>query len=179
MLYILTDELLFTFYFYFLHFTLWMLYHCYACVWLIPVLQIAYFCITWGWLLILVSLEVCLGVGALIFRVLRPISRINGWSFPFFQYFEQLTGNAKSSWNASPTGWASLSRAFRYKSLFSYQCIYLSSISCFLLMGVLVYSSKPTGNDVIVIDLGTTNSCVSVMEGKVILFFFLNGNWIN
>jgi molecular chaperone DnaK len=29
------------------------------------------------------------------------------------------------------------------------------------------YSSKAAGSDVIGIDLGTTNSCVAVMEGKV------------
>lgn len=33
--------------------------------------------------------------------------------------------------------------------------------------GCFVGSSKPAGNDVIGIDLGTTNSCVSIMEGKV------------
>lgn len=34
-----------------------------------------------------------------------------------------------------------------------------------------MYSSKPAAADVIGIDLGTTNSCVSVMEGKVWSFF--------
>ncbi|KAJ3682151.1 hypothetical protein LUZ60_014724 [Juncus effusus] len=52
-----------------------------------------------------------------------------------------LTGNVKSTWAASNLGsrLAGLARPF---------------------------SAKPAGNDVIGIDLGTTNSCVAVMEGK-------------
>lgn len=36
---------------------------------------------------------------------------------------------------------------------------------------MLLYSSKSAGDEIIGIDLGTTNSCVAVMEGKVGLLF--------
>ncbi|KAF5731893.1 heat shock 70 kDa protein mitochondrial [Tripterygium wilfordii] len=72
--------------------------------------------------------------------LLRSIRRRDVASAPLAVY-KSLAGNVKPSWAPSHLGcnWASLSRAF---------------------------SAKPPGNEVIGIDLGTTNSCVSVMEGK-------------
>lgn len=72
--------------------------------------------------------------------LLRSVRRRDVASAPFSAY-RSLAGHAKSSWTGCHTGqnWASLCRAF---------------------------SSKPAGSDVIGIDLGTTNSCVAVMEGK-------------
>ena len=37
----------------------------------------------------------------------------------------------------------------------------------FTFVFVTAFSAKAAGNEVIGIDLGTTNSCVAVMEGKV------------
>ncbi|KAF5199153.1 heat shock protein, partial [Thalictrum thalictroides] len=55
--------------------------------------------------------------------------------------FYSLSGNVKTSLGSSTLGlkWANLGRPF---------------------------SSRSPGNDIIGIDLGTTNSCVAVMEGK-------------
>ncbi|XP_047980552.1 heat shock 70 kDa protein, mitochondrial [Salvia hispanica] len=69
--------------------------------------------------------------------LLRSLRRRDISSAPI-SAFRTLTGNTKPSWAVS-NKWAGLVRPF---------------------------STKPAGNDVIGIDLGTTNSCVSVMEGK-------------
>ncbi|QCD76611.1 molecular chaperone DnaK [Vigna unguiculata] len=68
--------------------------------------------------------------------VLRSLRRRDVASATFSAY-RSLTGSAKPAYVAHK--WSSLARPF---------------------------SSRPAGNDVIGIDLGTTNSCVSVMEGK-------------
>ncbi|KAB1206722.1 Heat shock 70 kDa protein, mitochondrial [Morella rubra] len=72
--------------------------------------------------------------------LLRSLRRRDVASSSFSAY-RSLTSYAKPAWAPSQLGhnWASLTRAF---------------------------SSKPAASDVIGIDLGTTNSCVAVMEGK-------------
>ncbi|KDO67984.1 hypothetical protein CISIN_1g047849mg [Citrus sinensis] len=72
--------------------------------------------------------------------LLRQLRRRDVASAPISAY-KCFTSNIKPSWAPSNLGksWASLTRPF---------------------------SSKPAGNDIIGIDLGTTNSCVALMEGK-------------
>ncbi|KAK3182699.1 hypothetical protein Dsin_029985 [Dipteronia sinensis] len=72
--------------------------------------------------------------------LLRSLRRRDVVSAPISAY-RCLSSNVKPSWTPSIMGnrLTSVSRAF---------------------------SSKPAGNDVIGIDLGTTNSCVALMEGK-------------
>ncbi|KAF6147360.1 hypothetical protein GIB67_003258 [Kingdonia uniflora] len=71
----------------------------------------------------------------------RSIKSFRGLAEDEISLDKTLSANAKSSPASSLLGnkWASLTRPF---------------------------SSRPSGSDVIGIDLGTTNSCVSVMEGK-------------
>ncbi|PKI46811.1 hypothetical protein CRG98_032808, partial [Punica granatum] len=70
--------------------------------------------------------------------LLRSLRRRELHGSSLFAY-KSLTGNANPSASSLANKWASLARPF---------------------------SSKPAGNEVIGVDLGTTNSCVAVMEGK-------------
>lgn len=71
-------------------------------------------------------------------RILRSLCRRDISSAPLTA-FKSFTGNAQSTLPGSHSRWGMVARPF---------------------------CSKPTGNEVIGIDLGTTNSCVAVMEGK-------------
>ena len=65
--------------------------------------------------------------------------------------------------------WGSFARPFRYH--WSLAVLILQSQALLVrystFIFVTAFSAKAAGNDIIGIDLGTTNSCVSVMEGKV------------
>lgn len=65
----------------------------------------------------------------------------------------------------------SIARNLQQTAALSFQSTYMSSPGSPLIQkwenAARAFSSKPAGSDVIGIDLGTTNSCVAVMEGKV------------
>jgi hypothetical protein len=98
-------------------------------------------------------------------------------AFSYSELVLQLTtGSTKPAYVGHR--WSSLSRPFRCLSLYLI-CLYFShrshdfNLKSKLFISFHSYcSSRPAGNDVIGIDLGTTNSCVSVMEGKVSHYFF-------